>query len=78
MQQDKEKVSPLLLAEFSPSRPPFNPSVASACLCVPPSFSSRVSPLVVHLTPLPRRSSCLRFAFPYPVRHADQCLSYLR
>jgi hypothetical protein len=35
MQQDKEKVSPLLLAEFSPFRPPFNPWVVSASLGAP-------------------------------------------
>jgi hypothetical protein len=88
MQQDKEKVSLSWLAEFSPSRPPFYPSVASAILCVPPllsfpylsSSSSSICPL-----PLPllfalfiRRPSCLQFAFPYLARNADPPLSYLR
>lgn len=69
-QQDKEKVSPLLLAEFSPSRPPFNPSVASASLCVPPSFPSYISPLVLHL-PTPPPPLC---PFSSVVRHVCNLL----
>jgi hypothetical protein len=86
MQQDKEKVSLPLLAEFSPSRPPFNPWVASASLCSPPPFLPIYLSFVVHLPPpfpssllfFIRRPSCLQFAFPYLARHADPLLSYLR